>query len=306
MAERDYMRGEGVTPIQQMTTRQLRKYIRERAEEAQERLTSIQNDKRLNIEDMSRAFQDQLSYVQNFGHGRSGGIMKDTSRMSKEQMAEYAYAIRDLNMLDTESKYSRDLEYKENKDRYEQFIKERTSDSNINKADKAYWSQYLTEKKNVSKRGYDEYKNFINFLRSIDEVMAKYGYETIKDKYYDESDPEMQAVVADLLLEVYRDNEKEGLTVSQLVDRFNERLEEKKAEMKEADMQEAPEVPKAPKRSGQKKPGKKQPSDNSQATPRKPKGKKLKSKKSKQNVKTKTAGKMKNGSIREKPTTKKI
>ena len=90
MAERDYMRGEGVTPIQQRTTRQLRRDIRERAEEAQERLASIQNDKRLNIEDMSRAFQDQLSYVQNFGHGRSGGIMKDTSRMSKEQMAEYA------------------------------------------------------------------------------------------------------------------------------------------------------------------------------------------------------------------------
>ena len=60
MAERDYKRGEGITPIQEMTTRQLRKYIRERAEEAQERLTSIQNDKRLNIEDMSRAFQDQL------------------------------------------------------------------------------------------------------------------------------------------------------------------------------------------------------------------------------------------------------
>ena len=302
MAERDYMQGKGVTPIQEMTTRQLRKYIRERAEEAQERLDSIQKDKRLNIEDMSRAFQDQLSYVQNFGHGRSGGIMKDTSRMSKEQMAEYAYAIRDLNMLDTESKYSRDLEYKENKDRYEKFIKERTSGSNINKGDKAYWSKFLTEKNNVSKRGYDEYKNFVNFLRSIDEVMAKYGYETVKDKYYDETDPEMQALVADLLLEVYEENSGLGLEMGDLVDEFNRRLEEKKAEIKESNT----EVPEAPKRTGQKKPSNKQPTVNSQESPRKPKGKKLKSKKSKQNVKTKTAGKMKNGSIREKPTTKKL
>lgn len=302
MAERDYMQGKGVTPIQEMTTRQLRKYIRERAEEAQERLDSIQKDKRLNIEDMSRAFQDQLSYVQNFGHGRSGEIMKDTSRMSKEQMAEYAYAIRDLNMLDTESKYSRDLEYKENKDRYEKFIKERTSGSNINKGDKAYWSKFLTEKNNVSKRGYDEYKNFVNFLRSIDEVMAKYGYETVKDKYYDETDPEMQALVADLLLEVYEENSGLGLEMGDLVDEFNRRLEEKKAEIKESNT----EAPEAPKRTGQKKPSNKQPSVNSQESPRKPKGKKLKSKKSKQNVKTKTAGKMKNGSIREKPTTKKL
>lgn len=302
MAERDYMQGKGVTPIQEMTTRQLRKYIRERAEEAQERLDSIQKDKRLNIEDMSRAFQDQLSYVQNFGHGRSGGIMKDTSRMSKEQMAEYAYAIRDLNMLDTESKYSRDLEYKENKDRYEKFIKERTSGSNINVGDKAYWSKFLTEKNNVSKRGYDEYKNFVNFLRSIDEVMAKYGYETVKDKYYDETDPEMQALVADLLLEVYEENSALGLEIGDLVDEFNRRLEEKKAEIKEANT----EAPEAPKRTGQKKPSNKQPSVNSQESPRQPKGKKLKSKKSKQNVKTKTAGKMKNGSVREKPTTKKL
>lgn len=275
MAERDYMRGEGVTPIQEMTTRQLRRYIRERAEEAQERLTSIQNDKRLNLEDTSRAFQDQLAYVQNFGHGRSGGIMKDTSRMSKETMAEYAYALRDFNMLDTESKYARDLDYKENKERYEKFVQERLKSAKAE--DREYWSKFITEKGNIRKSGYKEYKDFLNFLKAVEEVQSSYGYETLKDKYYDIKDQSQKEEVVSLLLEVYKENKGSGLSMGDLVQQFNDKYEAlKKAK---------PTAPEAP--------------------IKKPKGKKLTAKKSKQNIKAKTTGKMKNGSIREKPTTEK-
>lgn len=296
MAERDYMRGEGVTPIQDMTTRQLRKYIRERTEEAQARLDSINSAKNLDIEDMPLAFQDQLRHVQSFGTGRSGGIKKDTSRMSKEEMAEYAYAVRDLNLLDTESKYARDLDYKENKDRYTEFIKARTREDNINKADREYWKQFLTEKGNVKKSGYAEYKNFINFLRAIDEVKASYGYETIKDLYYDETDKDNQAVIADMLVEVFRDNAGTGLPVSKLVDIFNEKYEAYKRPQVDAARLEAEEKAQR---------SRKKPSKGSKVkAPRS--GKKMTSKKSKQNIKTKTTGKMKNGSVREKQTTKKL
>lgn len=269
MAERDYKRGEGVTPIQEMTTRQLRRYIRERAEEANARLDSIKSAKNMDVEDMSRAFQDQLSYVQSFGSGRSGALKKDTSRMSKEQMAEYAYAIRDLNMLDTESKYAKDLDYKENKERYEKFIKNKVSAENINAADREYWKQFITAKGNVSKRGYTEYKNFINYIKNIDDVIAAYGYETIKDKYYDETDPQTKAAVENLLSEVYFENRGSGMSTGDLVEAFNDRLEDyKKSSVKVS-------------------------------------GKTV-IKKSKSNIKTKTAGKMKNGSVREKQTTKKL
>lgn len=296
MAERDYMRGEGVTPIQDMTTRQLRKYIRERTEEAQARLDSINSAKNLDIEDMPLAFQDQLKHVQSFGTGRSGGIKKDTSRMSKEEMAEYAYAVRDLNLLDTESKYARDLDYKENKDRYTEFIKARTREDNINKADREYWKQFLTEKGNVKKSGYAEYKNFINFLRAIDEVKASYGYETIKDLYYDETDKDNQAVIADMLVEVFRENAGTGLPVSKLVDIFNEKYEAYKRPQIDAARLEVEEKAQRTR---------KKPSKGSKVkTPRS--GKKMTSKKSKQNIKTKTTGKMKNGSVREKQTTKKL
>lgn len=273
MAERDYMRGEGVTPIQDMTTRQLRKYIRERTEEAQARLDSINSAKNLDIEDMPLAFQDQLRHVQSFGTGRRGGIKKDTSRMSKEEMAEYAYAVRDLNMLDTESKYARDLEYKENKERYQKFVQERLKSKKPE--EREYWKQFVTEKGNVKKSGYKEYKEFINFLKAIDEVQASYGYETIKDKYYDEKDQTKKEEVASLLLEVYEENKGSGLSMGQLVEKFNEKYE----------AQRSPVITPEAFRS---------------------KGKKMTSKKSKQNIKTKTTGKMKNGSVREKQTTKKL
>ena len=272
MAERDYMHGDAITPIGEMSTRQLRKYIRERVEEAQKRVDSIKN-----VEDASAAFQNQLAYVQSFGSGRGGNLKKDTSRISKAEMVEYAYAVRDLNMLDTESKYARDTDYKENKARYEAFIQERTREDNPNKADREYWEQFKTEKGNVSKKGYQEYKNFINFIRNIDEVMATYGYETIKDKYYDETDPEEQAYIADLLIETYEENKGLGLTPGDLLDEFQKKLNEHKKDI--AKQKKA-------------------------AAGINPTGKKNKGK-SGTNVQTKTAGKMKNGRIREKQTTEK-
>ena len=293
MAEQDYKRGEGVTPIQEMTTRQLRRYIRERAEEAQERINSIEKMKNFDISDTSRAFQNQYEYVKSFGTVRSGGIKKDTSRISKAEMAEYAYALRDLNMLDTESKYAKDIDYAENKQRYIEFIKERTRSDNINADDRKYWSQFLTPKGNVKKAGYAEYKNFVNFLRAIEEVKASYGYETIKDMYYDESDQTKKELVADLLIETHNENQGLGLAMSELVDKFMEKYE---AATKPKNEPEA--EPEAPKRTAPKK-----------STGGKPKAQRAKrpaSKKSGNNVKTKTTGKMRNGTIREKQGTKKL
>lgn len=280
MAELDYMRGEnnaGVTPIQDMNTRQLRKYIHERAEEAQERVATIKD-----LEDMPAAFQSQYSFVYSFGTGRGGAIKKDTSRMTKEEMAEYAYALRDLNMLDTESRYAQNQDYKENRQKYESFIRERTREDNPNKEERDRWRKYVTDKGNVSKRGYKEYKDFINFIRNIDEVMSTYGYETIKDFYYDETDAQERQIVEDLLIDTYEENKGEGLTPSELIDIFNEKLEAHKAE-KNKQIMEAMNKAK----------NKKIP---------KTKTKKTNAGSNKQ-VKVKKAGKMRSGSIHNKQTT---
>ena len=273
MAERDYMRGEGVTPIQDMSTRQLRRYIRERAEEAQERLNSMKDP-----EEAPRSWQEQLEYVSSFGLGRGGGIKKDTSRMDKITMAEYAYALRDLNMLDTYSKYSRDQDYKENKQRYQNFVKEQLRSLNPNSRE--YWSQFVTEKGNISKKGYKEYKNYINWIKNLDDVMSTYGYETIKDIYYDQTDQEQKQEVEDMLLETWEENKGKGLTPSQLIDNFYDKLDSQKKAKKKA----APKKPSKGSRKGSRSTGKK----------------------SGNNVDIKQGAKMKNGRVREKQTTKKL
>ena len=291
MAEKEYTRGKGVTPIQEMTTRQLRRYIRERAEEAESRVRSIKD-----IEDTSKAFQDQLKYVQSFGSGRSGSIKKDTSRIDKETMAMYAYALRDLNMLDTESKYARDTDYRQNRSRYEAFIKGTYNEElgfyeggMIHSKDekmREYWSQFLTEKGNVKKSGYTEYKNFVNFIEALDKIKASYGYENIQDIYAEQDSKVDSERIKELLFEVYEQNSNEGFDVKQLAEIFDDRLKEERSRIKaEEEAQRAA--------AKNKKAMKKAPAPKSKGN------------KSKQNIGIEQGVKH-NGRVREKQTTKKL
>ena len=277
MAEKDYHRGEqnkGVTPIQDMSTRQLRRYIRERADEANKRISTIKD-----IEDTPQALQDQLFMLQSFGRGRSGGVIKDTSRMDKVDMVEYAYALRDFNMLDTSSKFSRDQDYRQNRKKYEAFVKNQWD--SIDQEAKKYWSQFKTEKGNVSKKGYQEYKNFVNFLKSIENTISTYGYETIAGQYYDQTgEVELSKdEVEQIALEVFQENSGKGLENKDVTTILLDKLDEKRNPKKK---EEAPE-----------------PEFKDRVRSKKVKGPK-KGKKSSQNIGIKTGGKMKNGRVREK------
>ena len=277
MAEKDYHRGEqnkGVTPIQDMSTRKLRRYIRERADEANKRISTIKD-----IEDTPQALQDQLFMLQSFGRGRSGGVIKDTSRMDKVDMVEYAYALRDFNMLDTSSKFSRDQDYRQNRKKYEAFVKNQWD--SIDQEAKKYWSQFKTEKGNVSKKGYQEYKNFVNFLKSIENTISTYGYETIAGQYYDQTgEVELSKdEVEQIALEVFQENAGKGLETKDITTILLDELDKKRNPSKK---EEAPE-----------------PEFEDRVRSKKVKGPK-KGKKSSQNIGTKTGGKMKNGRVREK------
>ena len=276
MAEKDYHRGEqnkGVTPIQDMSTRQLRMYIRERADEANKRMSSIGD-----IEDTPQALQDQLFVLQSFGRGRSGGVIKDTSRMHKVDMVEYAYALRDFNMLDTSSKFSQDQDYRMNRKKYETFVKKQW-DSKDAEA-KEYWNQYKTTKGNVSKKGYQEYKNFVNFLKSIDHTLATYGYETVAGQYYDQTgEVELSKdEVEQVALDVFKEYGGKGLHVNEVTSILIEELDKKRNPSKYEKKEEAPE-----------------PEFKDRVRSKKGKGTK-----SSQNIGTKTGGKMKHGRVRDK------
>lgn len=159
MARQEY---KSTQAIHDMTARQLREYIYVHSREAQERLDTIKE------RDRTRAFNDLADQIT----GRGGKVKKSTSYMSKEEMREYAYALRDFNRYDTKSTYARNKEYESNKDRFETFIK--------NRSDDPYWKKFIKKDGTVSKTGYKAYKNYVNFIKSTADLQKEFEYETIK------------------------------------------------------------------------------------------------------------------------------
>ena len=164
MAFKEY---ERTASIQQMNARQLRLYISRSAKEANERLSTL--DPNTLPDAMRDIFQNAASH--------KGVFLSGTSFMSKKDMQAYAEKLRDFNFLDTESSFAKDAEYEQNFDRYEAFISKQTS-----RAGRSYWKKYIDENGNISKEGYQEYKQYLNFIKGIMEDIQSYSYDAIREK----------------------------------------------------------------------------------------------------------------------------
>lgn len=200
--------------IHSMNTRQLRKYIADQADEAEKRINSVKGE-------TSKAFdelKDQVTY-------RSGKVKRSTSNMSKAEMREYAYQLSMFNRFDTESRYAQKTEYQKNRQRYESFIRNQVSKSG---ADNQYWAKYITEKGNISKRGYQEYKDFISVLKASEEYLKEFGYRTIQQYAQNKTnnlDPGNK-ILNKVLGKVYAASKGQGYTQAQLIDKFKEEYDE--------------------------------------------------------------------------------
>lgn len=253
--------------IHSMTTRQLRQYIADQADDAEKRLKTI------NRNDTSKAFREAADAITR----STGKPIRSTSYLSKAEMRELAYKYRDFKSLDIYSGYSKSIDWQENKQRYKTFIQNRID------AGDTYWSKYKTEKGNISKKGYEDYKNYINFLKTVNDVKSEYGYKQIKGHAINYvSDPRKSKEISLILTKVYEEStgkNSKSLTQSQLIDKANKRIEEYlKAE-------KAKEIAEASKKAKQaKKPQTKAPNI--------PKVKTKGGKPTKNKVQTKTAGKM--------------
>ena len=200
--------------LQNMTTRQLRQYIYEKSREAEERLKSM------DLEDQPKAVKDAARAITY----KNSRVMKSTSNMSKVEMVEHAFNLREFNMLDTASGYARKAEWQSNKTRYETFIRHRIEEGEY------YWEQYLTPTGKVSKRGYTDYKDYINYLRSVEDVKYSYTYRTVA-QYAEKTPPgvskeKYRKAIADLLLKNYVENKNKGLSQAQLIERFEKKRDE--------------------------------------------------------------------------------
>ena len=197
MAFKEYDR---TASIQTMNARQLRLYISRGAKEANERMQSL--DPNTLPDAMKEIYREVATH--------EGRFLAGTSRMSKADMQEYAKKLRDFNFMDTKSAYARDREYEDNYDRYEKFIKNQKS-----KQGRAHWAQYINKDGTVSKEGYQEYKEYINFVKGIMEDIQSYSYDKIKENFgvsnirkrfteaRSNSDPERVKKVEKIIADVY-------------------------------------------------------------------------------------------------------
>lgn len=197
--------------IHSMTTRQLRQYIADQAKEAQQRLSTS------DLSDATKAFRDAAAQISD---GKR--VYRSTSYMTKAEMRERAYALRDFNSLDDSSGFAKSKDWQENRKRYQTFIKNRLTDPKTPKVVKDYWSQFLTPKGNVSKKGYAAYKQYIEFLKSVSEVQSQYGYREIQ-KYGVQSalDPNRRKDLANIFNKVFIQNEKKNLSQADLIDKLH-------------------------------------------------------------------------------------
>lgn len=209
MARKPYVSDQS---IHSMTTRQLRQYIADQADEAQKRLSTS------DLDHATRAFRGAAAKISLDGKK----VMRSTSYMLKHEMVERAYDLRDFNSLDESSGYSRSIDWRENKKRYQSFVKNRLQDPRTPEDVKKYWSQFLTPKGNVSKRGYAAYKQYIEFLKSVSEVQSEYGYREIQ-RYGIQSapDPGRRKDISNIFNNVFVQSRGKGLTQAELIDKMH-------------------------------------------------------------------------------------
>lgn len=207
--------------IHSMTTRQLRQYIADQADEAQKRLSTS------DLDHATRAYRTAAAEISLDGKK----VMRSTSYMTKAEMRERAYALRDFNSLDDSSGYSRSIDWQENKKRYQSFVKNRLQDPRTPEDVKKYWSQFLTPKGNISKRGYAAYKQYIEFLKSVNEVQSEYGYREIQRFGIQAApDPRRRQDISNIFNKIFVQSQGRGLTQAELIDKMHLAIKEYDAE----------------------------------------------------------------------------
>lgn len=197
--------------IHSMTTRQLRQYIADQADEAQQRMSTS------DLDHATRAFRSAAAEISLDGKK----VMRSTSYMTKAEMRERAYALRDFNSLDDSSGYSKSLDWQQNRKKYQSFIKRITDDPKTPKKVREFWEQYKTPKGNASKKGYAAYKQYIEFLKSVSDITSKYGYREIQ-KYGIQvtADPQRRRDISNIFNEVYVQFEGKSLDQDDLIDKL--------------------------------------------------------------------------------------
>ena len=204
MAFQSYSKSES---INDMTTRQLRKYVSEQGAEAQKYLDTLAES------DRTQSIKDSIHFITK---GTGNKVYRGTSNLSKAEMKEMAHQIRIFNKLAVASEYAQQQDYETNKARYEKFLNNRSKDD--------YWKQFIKDGKGT-REGYDKYKMYVAMLIEIAEVSQYFNYKTLlsratKQLMTGQKVGKRMEAMSKIINDIYSDSQNEGLQSKQLTDKF--------------------------------------------------------------------------------------
>ena len=188
--------------ISEMTTRELRKFIRKEVKKANTKIKNINKRKR----GPSRAVQEELDYLKSIGIiGKSGKAVTGYRLASKAELQKKARELEYFNQW----KGSETVAVARNKDykKYQAFI---------NNPDNSDFSNY----------SYQQWRDLVEMLGSLGDELKGYDYEGMKALHLEMNEENIQVDFQSTMKNVLRDAKNDGsrLTPEILTDMMREAL----------------------------------------------------------------------------------
>lgn len=186
--------------ISDMTTRELKKYIRKQVKKANTKLKNLKKRKR----GYSKAVSEELDYLQQLGiMGKRGKFVTGYRTASKAELQKKA---RELDYFN-EWKGSETIAVAKEKDykKYQAFI---------NNPDNADFADY----------SYQQWRDLVEMFGAIGSELESYGYEDMKELHKEMNDKSVKADIVSTMKKVQDTNKDKGFDQEDFTDLIRSEL----------------------------------------------------------------------------------
>ena len=187
-------------PISDMTTRELKKFIRKQVKKANTRLKNIYKRKR----GVSKAVQEEISYLEKLGIINKRGRAVTGYRLArKPELQKKARELEYFNQWKgSETRaIARDRDYK----KYQAFI---------NNPDNADFADY----------SYQQWKDLVEVFGAMSDELKSYGYEDMKELHKEANEKGVKVDFLSTMKKVQENNKGQGLDKEDLTDLMRSEL----------------------------------------------------------------------------------
>ena len=186
--------------ISDMTTRELRKFIRKEVKKANTKIKNINKRKR----GVSRAVKEEMDYLKQLGIiGKSGKAITGYRLASKAELQKKARELEYFNQW----KGSETVAVARNKDykKYQAFI---------NNPDNSDFANY----------SYQQWRDLVEMFGAIGSELESYGYEDMKELHREMNDKNIKADIVSTMKKVQEKNKDKGFDQEDFTDLMRSEL----------------------------------------------------------------------------------